>query len=357
MKSINLLIVLTLTISAVNAQITNTTITLTAAYDQIRFEPSGHSNRYFFMSKPASSIAFGHYSPEDGGWFTYWKTGSGDMIVNKGKVGIGTSSPNANLHISSSTSGNSSIRIEADTDNNDEGDNPMLEYIQDGGQVGAYLGFDNVNFGSNIFGIGTRYSGADKWNVLAINTQNGNIGIGTKTPNEQLHVANSIRAGVFRFNSNGHIIDDARYNNYILSWDWDGNYGDHTKINWGGNGEGTDLIISEAKGLIWDGKFTTEEVQVEVVNPPDFVFDTDYYLMPLAEIEAFVKQNHHLPEVPSAAEMQANGVELGKMNMLLLQKVEELTLHMIEQNKKIKLLLQKAAKQDEEIKELKNNIK
>jgi hypothetical protein len=68
----------------------------------------------------------------------------------------------------------------------------------------------------------------------------------------------------------------------------------------------------------------------------------------LAEIETYIKENKHLPEVPSAKEMEKNGVQLGEMNMLLLKKVEELTLYVIEQNKEIKEL-------KNEIKELKNN--
>jgi len=85
-------------------------------------------------------------------------------------------------------------------------------------------------------------------------------------------------------------------------------------------------------------------VQVALTNPgPDYVFEPTYNLKPLAEIETYIKENKHLPEVPSAKEMEKNGVQLGEMNMLLLKKVEELTLHLIEQNK--------------EIKELKNEIK
>jgi len=109
-----------------------------------------------------------------------------------------------------------------------------------------------------------------------------------------------------------------------------------------------------------DGNIISEEIEIKDVTGADFVFDPDYNLMPLAEIEAFVKQNHHLPEVPSAAEMEANGVELGKMNMLLLQKIEELTLHQIEQEKRsenqseiIALLLLKLEAQNKEIVKLK----
>ncbi len=376
MKRLNLLTLLLFFACATNAQITNTSITLTAAYDQIKFEPLGY-NRYFFMSKPVSSIAFGHYSPDDGGWFTYWKTGSGDMIIKKGSVGIGTISPQANLHISAGTAGNATLRIEADVDNNNESDNPILEYRQDGGQVGAYLGFDNVNFGSNIFGIGTRYLGADKWNVLAINTQNGNVGIGTLNPTAWLHILNNegIKIddssngfpGIIKMTdgfSNTTTKDDLLFESdgaFLFKLDKNGN--GISNLPGFGIFDKNDNIIFFAKDngnvgigkltptakLHVDGKIVSEEIEVRDVTGADFVFAPNYNLMPLTEIEAFIKANHHLPEVPSATEMQANGVELGKINMLLLQKIEELTLLMIEQNKKIELLLKKAAKQDEEL--------
>lgn len=68
----------------------------------------------------------------------------------------------------------------------------------------------------------------------------------------------------------------------------------------------------------------------------DYVFEPDYKLMPLAEVEAFTKANKHLPEVPSAAEIEKSGLDLAKMNLLLLKKVEELTLHTIELEKRLK---------------------
>ncbi len=61
----------------------------------------------------------------------------------------------------------------------------------------------------------------------------------------------------------------------------------------------------------------------------DYVFEPDYKLAPLAEIEAYTKEHKHLPEVPSAKDMTENGVDMAAMNMVLLKKVEELTLHAI----------------------------
>ncbi|MCV9387447.1 hypothetical protein [Reichenbachiella ulvae] len=86
--------------------------------------------------------------------------------------------------------------------------------------------------------------------------------------------------------------------------------------------------------LTVNGTIHSSEVRVDLDVPaPDYVFSPDYQLNTLEETAAYIEENHHLPEIPSAAEMEANGVELGEMNMLLLKKIEELTLHMIELKK------------------------
>lgn len=78
------------------------------------------------------------------------------------------------------------------------------------------------------------------------------------------------------------------------------------------------------------GKIHAEEVKVDLSVPgPDYVFSPEYNLMSLFQLKEFISNNKHLPEVPSAKEMEATGVNLGEMNMLLLKKIEELTLHLI----------------------------
>ncbi|MCZ8216647.1 MAG: hypothetical protein O9262_10435, partial [Cyclobacteriaceae bacterium] len=83
------------------------------------------------------------------------------------------------------------------------------------------------------------------------------------------------------------------------------------------------------------GTVYSKEVKVDVNagTVPDYVFEPSYKLPTLTEIENYIKANKHLPEVPSAKEMEANGINLSEMNMLLLKKVEELTLHVIELKK------------------------
>ncbi len=73
-------------------------------------------------------------------------------------------------------------------------------------------------------------------------------------------------------------------------------------------------------------------------NWPDYVFEEKYQLMPIPELEKYLKQNKHLPGVPSAKEIEKDGINLGENQSILLKKVEELTLYIIGQNKKIELL-------------------
>lgn len=87
--------------------------------------------------------------------------------------------------------------------------------------------------------------------------------------------------------------------------------------------------------LAVDGKLVSKSIYVTSQNWADFVFDKDYKLPKLSEIEAFYKLNGHLPLIPTASEVQENGVDLGEMNKLLLQKIEELTIHMVELEKEV----------------------
>lgn len=83
------------------------------------------------------------------------------------------------------------------------------------------------------------------------------------------------------------------------------------------------------------GVVSTKVSVLDIDTWPDFVFGNNYKLMNLYELEQYINTNRHLPEVPSAEEVSASGIDLGEMNALLLQKVEELTLHIIELQKQI----------------------
>ncbi|MCF3107869.1 hypothetical protein LL912_03670 [Niabella sp. CC-SYL272] len=81
-----------------------------------------------------------------------------------------------------------------------------------------------------------------------------------------------------------------------------------------------------------------EEVKIKLQSSgwPDYVFRPSYRLMPLSQVEHFIKTNGHLPEVPSAREVAENGIEVGANQAVLLKKIEELTLHLIQLEKKVK---------------------
>lgn len=99
-----------------------------------------------------------------------------------------------------------------------------------------------------------------------------------------------------------------------------------------------------------NGIVEAKEVLVSLDIWNDHVFYPTYDLMPLEKVESFVNENHHLPEVPSEKEVLENGVNVGEMEALLLKKVEELTLYIIEQNKQLKVQAEKIEALEEKLK-------
>ena len=105
------------------------------------------------------------------------------------------------------------------------------------------------------------------------------------------------------------------------------------------------------------GKIAAEEVKVALYNSwPDYVFEKEYKLPSLKEVENHIAEKGHLQNIPSAKEVNENGIHLGEMNAKLLQKIEELTLYMIEQNKKTELLLKEVTSLKKKNAELEKKI-
>jgi len=97
--------------------------------------------------------------------------------------------------------------------------------------------------------------------------------------------------------------------------------------------------------LTVNGKIHAKEIIVSLNGPlADYVFNHDYKLRPLHEVKQFVQTHKHLPDIPSAAEVEENGLSMGEMQNKLLQKIEELTLYMIQQQDKIEELHAKIEK-------------
>ncbi|SFC66676.1 hypothetical protein SAMN04487891_1205 [Flagellimonas taeanensis] len=164
--------------------------------------------------------------------------------------------------------------------------------------------------------------------------RNGNILLGQGTPLFKLHIKDPIggaalgleRGGKFwRFdlqNNSDRLYIGHSDNSSMFTFHKNGNFGIGT-------------TAPDAK-LAVKGDIHAEEVKVDLAVPgPDYVFKEDYDLKPLEEVQNYIKEHGHLPNIPSAKEMGTNGIQLGEMNMKLLEKIEELTLYIIEQNRKI----------------------
>lgn len=214
-----------------------------------------------------------------------------------------------------------------------------------------------------------------------------NVGIGTTNPAAKLHVfngnhsygailANSSEAPFSLFTKSLDRIPNTEMFRLGLKYNTDENNGfisfyrgngafggflgfstngvERIRINTEGNvGIGTSNFTQDSAKLLVEGKILCEEVEVIQDVLPDYVFQKYYtgssdlkadYVMPtLEEVETFTKANHHLPNVPSAAKVKEEGMQLKEMTTILLQKVEELTLYTIEQEKRIKALEAKLA--------------
>jgi hypothetical protein len=81
-----------------------------------------------------------------------------------------------------------------------------------------------------------------------------------------------------------------------------------------------------------------KELIIETQNWPDYVFGDQYKMLSLSEVESYIKLHKHLPNISSAAEMESHGVYVGEMQKKMMEKIEELTLYIIELNKRIETL-------------------
>lgn len=116
-------------------------------------------------------------------------------------------------------------------------------------------------------------------------------------------------------------------------------YGDgKSYIKFGDDKNGLWFAILNNKTVRIDGTVYATEINVKTDVWSDFVFSKDYKLRSLDEVEEYINANKCLPDVPSEAEVKESGVDVAKMNAILLQKVEELTLHLIELKNKIEQL-------------------
>ncbi len=113
--------------------------------------------------------------------------------------------------------------------------------------------------------------------------------------------------------------------------------------------DGTQVAIgavvpaASAYRLTVGGKIICEELKVKLVSSgwPDYVFDKKYKLKSLPDVEKFIAKNNHLPNIPSAKEVEKNGIEVGDMQKKMMEKIEELTLYIIDLQKQVDTLKRK----------------
>lgn len=199
-------------------------------------------------------------------------------------------------------------------------------------------------------------------------TQGGNVGIGTQTPLQALHVVGGniliTKSSMQTYapsSTNGSILfgADANENNTLGRWGIEYLNNDATgyglnfwKPWYPGSGGGNYILFLQDNGNVGigtkspaykldvNGTIRAKEILVNLngTGGADFVFDSNYELLPLNEVQSYIEEYKHLPEIQSASEMQNNGVSMNDLQFKLLQKIEELTLYIIEQDKRIQAL-------------------
>ena len=218
------------------------------------------------------------------------------------------------------------------------------EFIGSNGNVGAFM---TNQAGTNFYGYSSvaqvksalatslqdvTGAGNTTTNSIRINNSVGNAIPALGTLNYKLYLANEMNQYGMQFGvlSNGDgFIQQQRGDGGPVAY--------HLLVNPSGGNVGIGMANPTEK-LTVNGKIKANEIRVDGAGAPDYVFEESYKAASLEEVESYIKRNKHLPEVPSAKEFERDGMAVGEMNKLLLKKIEELTLHVIEMNKRVEKL-------------------
>ncbi|MCC9073593.1 hypothetical protein LNQ49_18605 [Flavobacterium sp. F-65] len=279
-----------------------------------------------------------------------------DALTIKGfnaNVGIGTNNPIEKLNINGGTGEGAQFDTKiALTKTSSTGNIQSAKIVLNGVDSG---------WGNLVFKVKTTASKAEiedfYTDALTIKGSNANVGIGTNIPIEKFNINGGTGEGaqfdtkmaLTKTSSTGNIQSakivlngvDSNWGNLVFKVKTTASkaeiedfYTDALTIKGSNANIGIGTSNPDEK-LTVKGKIHAQEVRIDLNFPaPDYVFANDYKLKSLKEVEEFIKQNSHLPEIPSAEEIEKNGLMLAEMNMSLLKKIEELTLYTIEQDKK-----------------------
>jgi len=289
--------------------------------------------------------------------FTFGLGGDDDWNINMpnmssavpGNVGIGTSAPGAKLEVFKKGNGGGTTII-------------RLGY-KDNAVIGQGGGISTSSWDLKaVLGNARRNLefANPKRTVMTLN-DGGNVGVGTKEPQRRMHLRKSDRKG----GSTALRLEYSNIGGVVLAGGPSGASGSR-KSTWDikavVDGNGNTLQISQPNSTVMtfkengavgigvmnppaayrlaiDGKVICEEVLVELSQDwPDYVFEADYELFPLEEMEGYISENKHLPGIPSAKEMKSNGLSLGDMQTRIVKKMEEIILYLIEVKKENKEL-------------------
>jgi hypothetical protein len=235
------------------------------------------------------------------------------------KVGIGTTAPSSLLEV------NGTATIPLITGGINAGSTLTLQSTSGNGATGAAMMF---NVGSN----------GNKASIRVFN--NGHVTINNPVDNGNFYISGD-SAGtqlLFDYNGSGDSYIDTTNTLHLRTT---GSFTERVTLLSNGNvgiGTTTPLYL-----LSVQGKIGAQEVIVASNVGADYVFNPGYRLRPLTEVASYIKEHHHLPEIPSAAEVREKGLSIGEMQTKLLAKIEELTLHMIQADEKNRELQQRIA--------------
>jgi len=283
---------------------------------------------------------------------------NGITVLSSGYVGIGDGSPNSKLDLGSNHSDPSSY--------------PNKITLWSGGE-NNYFGFGISNadldyLSQNNHRFYTEYNGTPGTEKMVL-TSAGKLGIGVSNPLHKLHVANndgdafmivdaSVNSGIRFLNGiNSFIEKRSGSGNLVVKNQVTGgglSFGTEntTKMHIHSNGNVGIGTVNPDEKLAVNGVIHTKEVKVDLNGWSDFVFYENYKLPTLKEVENYIKEKGHLKDIPSAQDVEEDGVLLGDMNSKLLQKIEELTLYAIDQEKKIAIQNEKLNQLEKENKVL-----